>query len=60
MHTVKESLLEMAGQMADDCSWEDVIERIIVRQKIEEGLADIDAGRVKSHDEVFAKYGDLD
>jgi predicted transcriptional regulator len=30
---------------------------IYVRQKIESGLADIAAGRVKSHEQVLLKFG---
>jgi len=60
MQTVKEKLEEMLPQLADDCTWDDVMDQIILRQKIEEGLADIAAGRVKTHEEVFARYGDLD
>jgi len=38
-------------------SWDDLMYRIYVRQKIEAGLADLGAGRVHSHDSVRREFG---
>ena len=53
MFTVKNAVQELADGLPDDATWSEVLYRIVVRQKIEEGLEDIRAGRVVPHDEVF-------
>ncbi len=47
--------LEVLGNIPQDCTWEDVLYHLEVRQKIEEGLRAIEEGRVTDHEEVFAK-----
>ena len=56
MSSVKDSLRSIVDQLPDECTWDEVMDRIYVRQKIESGLADESAGRTVSHDEVFRKY----
>ena len=58
MNAVKESLLEIAAQLPADCTWDDVMERLYVRMKIEDGLRDAEQGRTIDHDEVFREYAD--
>jgi len=55
--TVKEAVLEIARKLPDDCSWEDAMYQMYVRQKIQEGLEDAENGRVVSDEEVFAEFG---
>ena len=43
---VKRSAREAIDSLPDDSTWDDVIYRLYVRQKIDAGLADADAGRV--------------
>jgi predicted transcriptional regulator len=38
-------------------AWDDLMHEIYVRQSIEAGLADSDAGRVTDVAEVMAKFG---
>ncbi len=54
----KQAVLELAAQLPEDCSWDEVMSRLYVRQKIQQGLADVEAGRLLSTDEVFAEYAD--
>ena len=49
---VKEIVEEILEQLPDDTTLEEVQYRLFVRQKIEQGLADVEAGRVISHDEA--------
>lgn len=56
MSTVREELIELAKRVPDECTWDDVMYQIHVRQKIEEGMRDIAEGRVFSHEEVFAEF----
>ena len=52
MSAVKEIVEEILEQLPDEATLEEVQYRLYVRQKIEQGLADVEAGRVISHDEV--------
>ena len=49
----KEAVLEMVGALPDDASLDDIMYAMYVRKKIEQGLADIEAGNTVSHDEVM-------
>lgn len=52
MLAVKEIVEEILEQLPDETTLEEVQYRLYVRQKIEQGLADAEAGRVITHDEV--------
>jgi predicted transcriptional regulator len=56
MSAVKEAVLELAKGLPDECTWDDVMYQIYVRQKIEAGIKDATEGRVVSHEEVFAEW----
>jgi predicted transcriptional regulator len=49
-------VLELAQQLPDDCTWDDVMYEVFVRQKIHAGLKDAEAGRTVSHEDVFAEF----
>ena len=53
MSTVRESLLEIAARLPDECTWDEVMYQIYVRQKIEAGLNDVAEGRTVDHEKVF-------
>lgn len=44
--TVKAAARQLVEHLPESASWEDLMYEIYVRQAIEEGLADVDAGRV--------------
>jgi predicted transcriptional regulator len=52
MESAKEQVQRILGMLPEDASLEDTQYHIYVRQKIEQGLADVEAGRVISHAEV--------
>jgi predicted transcriptional regulator len=56
MSAIKEAVLEMVKSLPDECTWDDVMYRLYVRQKIEAGIKDADEGRVVPHDEVFKEW----
>jgi predicted transcriptional regulator len=56
MTGVKDAVLELAQQLPEECTWEEVMYRIFVRQKIDAGLKDVDAGRTIPHEEVFKEF----
>lgn len=53
---VKQAVLELAQGLSDQCTWDDVVDRLCVRQKIEAGLRDAEQGRTVPHDEVFREF----
>jgi len=52
MATLKQQLVEVVSSLPDDCTMDDFRYRLYVRQRIEEGLRDVEAGSVYSHDEA--------
>ncbi len=52
MESVKQSAIKLIEQLPDESSLEDIMEKLLFLQKVEEGLEDIRRGRVISHDEV--------
>jgi hypothetical protein len=57
MATVKEEAAELISNLSDDATWSDLVYSIYVRRSIEEGLADIEAGRTYSTEEVLEFFG---
>ena len=53
----KKSAHWLIDQLPDDVSWDEIAYRVEVRASIERGLADIEAGRVKTHEEVLKEFG---
>jgi len=52
MDTAKNQVQKILEILPEDASLEDIQYHIYVRQMIEQGLADVDAGRVIPHAEV--------
>ncbi|HUT92180.1 MAG TPA: hypothetical protein VMY37_21985 [Thermoguttaceae bacterium] len=55
--TIKTEAHRLVDQLPDDASWEDLIYQIYVRQSIEAGLRDAEAGRVETVGEVRRSFG---
>lgn len=49
---VKAEMIKMLDALPDDLTWEDLQYHIHVRQKVERAMADIEAGRTFSQEEV--------
>ena len=54
---VKQSAREAIDSLPENTTWDDVIYRMYVRQKIEEGLADVEAGRVVDTEKLRRDLG---
>ena len=52
MSSFKQQLLDVVNSLPDDCTEEDFRYRLYVRQRIEEGMADIEQGRTHTHEEM--------
>jgi predicted transcriptional regulator len=54
--SIKQKVLEVVEKLPADATVEDAMERLYFLAKIERGLADAEAGRVSSHEDVRAKF----
>jgi predicted transcriptional regulator len=54
---VRDEARRLVDHLPDDATWEDLQYEIYVRQSIEAGLADCEAGRLVSTDEVRRRLG---
>lgn len=54
--TIKEQVHQLADRLPESATWEDVMYEAYVRRAIEEGLADADAGRTVSQQEVEREF----
>lgn len=52
METAKDQVQQILQKLPEDASLEDIQYHIYVRQKIQQGMDDVEAGRVLSHSEV--------
>lgn len=50
--SVKEQVYALADQLSEEATWEEVAYAVYVRQSIEQGLADVAAGRTIPAEEV--------
>ncbi|MCS4177358.1 putative transcriptional regulator [Salinibacter ruber] len=54
---VKEEAQRLIEKLPDDATWDDLMRRIYVRQAIEAGLEDSDAGRTMDVNELRKRLG---
>jgi predicted transcriptional regulator len=57
MISIKEEARRLVDQLPENSLWVDLMHEIYVRQSIEKGLADSEAGRTTSVEEVREKFG---
>jgi len=55
--TAKQKALEAVQSLPDDATMEEAAERLAVLAQIDEGLAQLDAGRGISHEDVKRRLG---
>ena len=56
-HTMKQVAHQLIDQLPDEAGWKDLIYEIVVRQEIEKGLEDSEAGRTTPVEEVMKEFG---
>ncbi len=56
MSTTKEEAMHLISRLPEEVTWEDIMYRLYVKQKIDEGLKAAEAGRIISHDEVKEQF----
>ena len=52
---IKPEARRLVESLPDSATWDDLAYEVYVRQSIEAGLADANAGRIVSHDEALAR-----
>lgn len=52
MSSAKDDVRHLLDELPDDATYEEIQYRIYVRQKIEKALAEVEQGRVVSHEEA--------
>jgi Tfp pilus assembly protein PilO len=55
--SIKKAAARMVRQLPDSASWDDLMYEILVRQKIEAGLADLQDGRKHDHASIRKEFG---
>ena len=61
MPSVKEAAQEVIDTLPEQATWDDLMYELYVTQKLEQGLADVDAGRTVTHEALNAELlGDED
>jgi predicted transcriptional regulator len=56
MSTTKEEAMQLISRLPEEVTWEDIMYRLYVKRKIEEGIKAAEAGRIVSHDEVKEQF----
>jgi predicted transcriptional regulator len=57
MSTAKDEAIKMITRLPEEVSWDEIMYKIYVKRKIEEGIKAADEGRTVSHEEVKELFG---
>ena len=49
--------MKLVRTMPENATWDDLMYRVYVRQKIEAGLSDLKTGRKHTHDDIKRQFG---
>lgn len=52
MSTTKDEALQLISKLPEEVTWEDIMYRLYVKRKIEEGIRAAEEGRTVPHDKV--------
>ena len=55
--SIKEAAARLVRELPETASWDDLMYEILVRQKIESGLADIEKGHTHTHASIRKEFG---
>jgi predicted transcriptional regulator len=50
--SAKEAVVEIVSGLPEDCTYDEILQELVFNRMVERGLADADAGRVISDDEM--------
>ena len=57
--SIKEQARRLVEELPEDATWSDLARLVIERQRVEKGIADLDAGMTWTSDEIRNKLGIL-
>lgn len=57
MSTARDEAIKLIERLPEEVSWDDIMYRIYVKRKIDEGLKAAEEGRTVSHEEVKELFG---
>jgi len=57
MSRARDEAIKMIAQLPEEVSWDEIMYKIYVKRKIEEGLKAAEEGRTVSHEEVKELFG---
>lgn len=52
MSGIKDEAIKLIKELPDECTITDIMAELYFKQKVEQGLKDIEEGRIISHEEV--------
>jgi hypothetical protein len=55
--SIKKAAARLVRELPESASWDDLMYEILVRQKIESGLADLGDGRKHDHASIRREFG---
>ena len=53
---LKKEVEHLLKDLPEDAEWDDLMYKIYVRQSIEQGLKDVEEGRIVSHEDIKKKF----
>lgn len=56
-NSIKKAAARLVRELPETASWDDLMYEIFVRQKVEAGLGDLEAGRSHSHTSIREEFG---
>jgi predicted transcriptional regulator len=56
MSHVKDEARKILDEIHEEATWDDLMYEFYLRKKVEQGLADLDEGRVVSQEEIEKRY----
>ncbi len=57
MSTARDEAIKMIARLPEEASWDEIMYKIYVKRKIEEGIMAADEGRTVSHEDVKEMFG---
>ena len=57
MSTAKDEAIKTISRLPDEASWDEIMYKIYVKRKIDEGIQAAEGGRTISHEEVKELFG---
>lgn len=53
--TAKDLTMRVVSDLPDDCTLDQIVRELLLHRMIEQGLADVSAGRVISHEQMLER-----